>query len=453
MRRAGWARRSGKAADGPHLDLLAGRCSYDGVKILVVGSGGREHALGWSIRRDAPDAFLFFAPGNPGTADLGTNLPVLAHDIDGLVALANERHIDLTIIGPEVPLALGLADRLEAAGRLSFGPTRAAARIESSKAFAKDLMHRAGVPTAASRTFRTLPDALGYIDRHAEPLVVKASGLAAGKGAVVCATRNEAADAVRAMLETHTLGDAGLEVVIEEFMEGEELSVFALTNGRDLTLLPAAQDHKRLEEGDRGPNTGGMGAYSPVSLGTPALLARVSAEILEPTLAAMIAAGSRFAGLLYAGIMISPGGDPRVVEFNCRFGDPETQTILPLLRPGLLGALHRVARGESPGPLERLPGYTVTTVLASRGYPGSPQKGAAITIPADLDRNVAVFHAGTTRGEDGVLRVAGGRVLNVTGTGTTLHDAQRRSREAAERITFATRIFRRDIGWRELART
>jgi phosphoribosylamine---glycine ligase len=419
----------------------------------VVGSGGREHALGWSIRRDAPDAFLFFAPGNPGTAELGTNLPVPAHDIDRLVARVNERDIDLTIIGPEVPLALGLADRLQAAGRLAFGPTGAAARIESSKAFAKDLMQRAGVPTAASRTFRTLPDALAYVDRHAEPLVVKASGLAAGKGAVVCATRKEAAQAVRAMLETHALGDAGDEVVIEEFMAGEELSVFALTNGRDLTLLQAAQDHKRLDEGDRGPNTGGMGAYSPVSLGTPALLARVTTEVLEPTLARMDAEGCRFAGLLYAGLMIGRDGAPRVVEFNCRFGDPETQTILPLLRPGLLGALHRVARGESPGPLERLPGYTVTTVLASRGYPESPEKGAAITIPADLDRNVSVFHAGTTRGDDGVLRVAGGRVLNITATGTTLQEAQRRSREAAERITFATRIFRRDIGWREMART
>jgi phosphoribosylamine--glycine ligase len=314
-------------------------------------------------------------------------------------------------------------------------------------------MRRAGVPTAASRTFRTLPAALAYVDRHAEPLVVKASGLAAGKGAVVCATRKEAAQAVRAMLEAHTLGDAGNEVVIEEFMEGEELSLFALTNGRDLTLLPAAQDHKRLEEGDRGPNTGGMGAYSPVSLGTPALLARVTAEVLEPTLSSMAAEGSRFAGLLYAGLMIGRDGAPRVVEFNCRFGDPETQTILPLLKPGLLGALHRVARGESPGPLERLPGHTVTTVLASRGYPESPEKGAAITIPADLDRNVSVFHAGTTRGDDGVLRVAGGRVLNVTGTGATLQEAQRRSREAAERITFATRIFRRDIGWREMART
>ena len=421
------------------------------MKILVVGSGGREHALGWSIRRDAPDAFLFFAPGNPGTAEIGSNLPVPSHDIESLVALAAERDIDLTVIGPEVPLSLGLADRLQAGGRLAFGPSGAAARIESSKAFAKDLMRRAGVPTAASRTFRALADALAYVDRHAEPLVVKASGLAAGKGAVVCTTRKEAAQAVRAMMETHTLGEAGEEVVIEDFMEGEELSVFALTNGRDLTLLPAAQDHKRLEEGDRGPNTGGMGAYSPVSLGTPALLARVTTEILEPTLSTMAAEGSRFAGLLYAGLMIGPEGAPRVVEFNCRFGDPETQAILPLLGPGLLTGLERVARGESPGPLERLPGYAVTTVLASRGYPEKPEKGAAIAIPADLP-GVQVFHAGTERGEDGVLRVAGGRVLNVTGTGTTFDDAQRRSREAADRITFATRIFRRDIGWRELAR-
>ncbi|MEP7324765.1 MAG: phosphoribosylamine--glycine ligase, partial [Gemmatimonadota bacterium] len=424
----------------------------DGVKILIVGSGGREHALGWSIRRDAPDAFLAFAPGNPGTAGLGTNLPIPANDIERLVGAATERAIDLTIIGPEVPLAFGLADRLHAAGRPAFGPTKAAARIESSKAFAKDLMLRAGVPAAVSRTFRALADALAYIDRHTEPLVVKASGLAAGKGAVVCATRKEARTAVRAMLEAHTLGDAGAEVVIEEFMEGEELSVFALTNGRDLTLLPSAQDHKRLGEGDRGPNTGGMGAYSPVSLGTPALLARVTSEILEPTLATMAAEGSRFAGLLYAGLMISPNGDPRVVEFNCRFGDPETQAILPLMKPGLLGALERVARGESAGPLACSAGYAVTTVLASRGYPEHPEKGAEIIIPGDLGPGVQVFHAGTARGDDGVLRVAGGRVLNATGTGATFEEAQRRSRDAAERISYATKVFRGDIGWREAER-
>lgn len=453
MRRAGWATPSARGAADPHLDLLQARCSYDGVKILIVGSGGREHALGWSIRRDAPDVFLSFAPGNPGTAELGTNFPIAAHDVDGLVDLVTAREFDLTIIGPEIPLAMGLADRLRAAGRLAFGPSQAAARIESSKAYAKGLMQRAGVPTAASRTFTSLPEALGCVAGHQEPLVVKASGLAGGKGAVVCETRTQAAQALHGMMEAATLGDAGLEVVIEEFMAGEELSVFALTNGRDLTLLPAAQDHKRLGEGDRGPNTGGMGAYAPVSLGSQALLDRVREEILLPTLREMEKEGSRFAGLLYAGLMISPGGDPRVVEFNCRFGDPETQAVLPLLKPGLLGALERIARGESPGPVESLPGHAVTTVLASRGYPENPAKGAPITLPADPGSGIAIFHAGTARDEDGVLRVAGGRVLNVTGTGSSFADAQRRSRDGAERIQFETKVFRGDIGWRELARS
>jgi phosphoribosylamine--glycine ligase len=423
------------------------------VKILIVGSGGREHALGWSVRRDAPGASLFFTPGNPGTGQLGTNLDAAASDLDGIEALVENKNIDLTIIGPEVPLSLGLADRLRARNRLAFGPSAAAARIESSKAFAKSLMQRAGVPTAASRTFTRPNEALEYIGRHAEPLVVKASGLAAGKGAVVCATRNEARSAVVAMMTSHSLGDAGDEVVIEEFMPGEELSVFALTNGRDLTLLPAAQDHKRLEEGDRGPNTGGMGAYAPVSIGTAALLEQVREKILEPTLAQMAREDSPFAGLLYAGLMITPEGNPRVVEFNCRFGDPETQAVLPLLQPGLLGALERIGRGESPGPLTGLQEYTVTTVLASRGYPEKPEKGAAITIPENPGPGTLVFHAGTARGADGVLRVSGGRVLNVTGCGKTFSEAQRRSRDAAERIAYEGKVFRRDIGWREIHRT
>lgn len=423
------------------------------MKILIVGSGGREHALGWSAQRDAPGASLFFAPGNPGTAELGHNLPAAASDLDGIVRLVEEHAVDLTIIGPEIPLSLGLADRLRARKRLAFGPSAAAARIESSKAFAKALMQRAGVPTAASRTLTLLDEALRYVERHAEPLVVKASGLAAGKGAVVCATREEARSALTAMMQGHSLGEAGDEVVIEEFMPGEELSVFALTNGRDITLLPAAQDHKRLEEGDRGPNTGGMGAYAPVSIGHTALLERVRREILEPTLAQMEHEGSPFSGLLYAGLMITPEGDPKVVEFNCRFGDPETQAVLPLLRPGLLNALDRIARGESPGPLTGLPEYTVTTVLASRGYPEKPEKGSAITIPGDPGPGTLVFHAGTSRGGDGVLRVSGGRVLNVTGCGTTFREAQRRSRAAAERITYEGKIFRRDIGWREMQRT
>jgi phosphoribosylamine--glycine ligase len=254
------------------------------VKVLVVGGGGREHALCWALRRDLPAGDLFCAPGNPGTAELATNLPVSADDLDRQVAAAEAHGIELVVIGPEAPLAAGLADRLRAAGRAVMGPSAAAARLEASKAFAKDVMASAGVPTARSEAFTDLADALAAVDRHTEPLVVKASGLAAGKGAVVCATRGDARLAVTAMLRDRIFGDAGATVVLEEFLEGEELSVLAITNGRDLSLLPAAQDHKRLLEGDRGPNTGGMGAYSPVSLATTALLNRVEAVVLRPTL-------------------------------------------------------------------------------------------------------------------------------------------------------------------------
>ena len=423
------------------------------VKILVVGSGGREHALLWAFQKDDPSSTLFCAPGNPGTATLATNLPINAHDVDRLVAAVDELGIDLTVIGPEVPLALGLADRLRERARLVFGPGALAAQIEASKAYAKGLMQRAGVPTAASRTFTELGPALEYVRGHKEPLVVKASGLAAGKGAVVCPTRGDALRTVRSMMETRTLGDAGNELVIEEFMEGEELSVFALTNGRDSVLLPSAQDHKRLAEGDQGPNTGGMGAYSPVSLATPELLATVERTILQPTLARMEQEGARFNGLLYAGLMIGPSGIPRVVEFNCRFGDPETQAILPLLGPGLLGAIERVARNEAPGPVGARPGsFAVTTVLAAKGYPDHPEKGALIEMPDEAINGVTIFHAGTTRTSTGSLAVAGGRVFGVTGVGASFREAQELSLRGAQSIDFPGRVFRRDIGWREASR-
>ncbi len=421
------------------------------MKILVIGGGGREHALLWALRRDDPSAQLFCAPGNPGTALLATNLPVPAHDIARLVAAVAEYDIDLTVVGPEVPLALGLADRLQSEGRPVFGPSAAAARIEASKSFAKEVMQRAGVPTAGSRSFRRLEEARAWIDRHPEPLVVKASGLAAGKGALVCASRAEAAQAAEAMLGG-AMGDAGQEIVVEEFMEGEELSVFALTDGQDYVLLPAAQDHKRIGEGDCGPNTGGMGAYSPVSIATPGLLERAGREIIQPTLVQMAHDGCPFAGVLYAGLMIGSRDALRVVEFNCRLGDPEAQAVLPLVRGGLLSAMIAIAHGRAPAPLATNPGAAVTTVLAARGYPEKPEKGAAITIPDGLPPALLVFHAGTARDDAGVLRVAGGRVLAVTGVGSTFSEAQQQSRAGAEAISYDGRIFRRDIGWREAER-
>jgi phosphoribosylamine--glycine ligase len=422
------------------------------VRLLVVGGGGREHAIISALHHDDPAATLYCAPGNPGTAELGTNLPISATDIDRLADAADAYGIDLTIVGPEGPLALGLADRLRAEGRVVFGPSRAAAEIEASKAFSKDVMVRAGVATAASATFTDLAAALAYVAAHAEPLVVKASGLAAGKGAIVCETRGEAAAAVRAMLGERRYGAAGEVVVIEEFMPGEELSLLAITNGTDITLLPAAQDHKRLGEGDTGPNTGGMGAYSPVALATPELLDRAVREVLRPTLAELERRGAPYNGVLYAGLMIGADGGIRVVEFNCRLGDPETQVVLPLVTGGLTECFWRTARGEAPGSLTIANAHAVTTVLAAKGYPDDPKKGAAITIPATLPAGVSVFHAGTMRDADGVLRVNGGRVLTVTAVAPTFRESQRLSRETADRITYAGKVYRRDIGWREAQR-
>jgi len=422
------------------------------VRVLVVGGGGREHALTWQLHQDDPATTIFAAPGNPGTAKLAKNLPIAANDLDGLVDAAVANRVDLVVVGPEAPLAAGLVDRLQALGRPAFGPTAAAARLESSKAFAKTVLMEAGVPTAASAAFTSLAPALAYIDTHAEPLVVKASGLAAGKGAVVCATRAEAAATARAFLEGK-LGSAGEEIVVEDFLSGEELSVLALTDGEQVVILPPAQDHKRLGDGDTGPNTGGMGAYTPVSLATPVLLERVRRQVLEPTLAAMRARGTPYSGVLYAGLMVAADGTPWVLEFNCRFGDPETQVVLPAVADGVSGHLFAIARHQwhAGTPVLAARRAAVTTVLAARGYPDHPEKGAAITLPK-LERDILVFHAGTARDADGTLRVAGGRVLNVTAVAASVGQAAAASRAACARITFDGKVFRSDIGWREIAR-
>ncbi len=422
------------------------------MKLLVVGGGGREHALCWSLRRDLPSADLFCAPGNPGTALLAHNLPIGSEDLERLVQAVEAHDIDLTVIGPEAPLARGLADRLRGNGRLVFGPSAAAARLEASKAFAKEVMEVARIPTASSRTFNKLGPALAYVDRHREPLVVKASGLAAGKGAIVCPTREEARRAVTSMLRDGVFGEAGQLVVVETFLEGEELSILAVTNGRDLSILPPAQDHKRLLDADRGPNTGGMGAYSPVSVATPALLARVEREVLRPTLEEMTRRGTPFSGVLYAGLMVDRAGTPNVIEFNCRFGDPETQVILPLVTSGLVSLLHAAAAGQPLPPIGVSSGAAVTTVLAAAGYPDTPRRGDPIEIPDSLPEEIVVFHAGTQQDEHGVLRTNGGRVLAITGMGSSFLAAQSASRAAAEAIQFEGKQFRRDIGWRETGR-
>jgi phosphoribosylamine--glycine ligase len=425
------------------------------LKILIVGNGGRESALLWKLRRDAPDAEFFVTRANGGMAG-ATSLPLGADELQALAGWAEQNRVDLTVVGPEAPLAEGIVDHFQAHGLCAFGPCRAAAEIESSKAFAKGLMQRHAIPTAGFACFSDLAAAEAYVLAHADTkLVVKASGLAAGKGVVVADEPRQALEAVREMLGGTAYGLAGQEVVIEERMAGEELSVFALTDGKHVVPMLPAQDHKRIGEGETGPNTGGMGAYAPVSIATPELLERVQREILEPTVAALAEEGRAFRGLLYAGLMLTDTG-PRVVEFNCRFGDPETQVVLPLLRSPLLEPLHEIARG---GSIEGLAldwsgGAAVATVLASDGYPGEYRSGLPIDIPPDLESSgdVLVFHAGTKRGEDGGLVTSGGRVLAVTGLAPTVAAAAEKSRAAAERIRFEGRYLRRDIARREVER-
>ncbi len=423
------------------------------MKVLVVGGGAREHALGWKLLRDDPSLELISAPGNPGLAEIGRCIAVSQTDVGALAALARREEAAFTLVGPEAPLAEGLVDHFRANGLAVFGPSRAAAQIETSKRFAKELMLAAGVPTAGARTFTDAVQAKREADRLGVPVVIKASGLAAGKGVVVASTPREAHDAISSMLEGNLFGDAGHEVLVEEFMSGEEISLFALTDGTHLLPMIAAQDHKRVGEGDSGPNTGGMGAYAPVSIATRAVADEAVDRVFLPVLAALRSAGSPFTGLLYAGLMLTPAG-PKVVEFNCRFGDPETEALLPLMASGLLEPLRAIANGDSiagAAPLEWRKGAAVTTVVAAEGYPGSARPGDVITLPG-AERDVMVFHAGTARNAAGELVTAGGRVLAVTALGPSLAAAQRMSAEHASRVQFAGRQLRRDIGWRDLAR-
>ncbi|MEK6612254.1 MAG: phosphoribosylamine--glycine ligase [Gemmatimonadota bacterium] len=423
------------------------------MKVLVVGGGGREHALSWKLLQDDPRLELVAAPGNPGIAALGRCEPVAATDVDALCALATRERFDLVVVGPEAPLELGLVDRLSALGIPAFGPTAAAAEIETSKRFAKELMLAAGVPTAMARTFTDADAAKAEVRRLGAPVVVKASGIAAGKGVVVAMTLGEAEGAVEAMLVDNIFGAAGAEVLVEEFMSGEELSIFALTDGTHVLPMIAAQDHKRIGEGDTGPNTGGMGAYAPVSIAPSGVIDEAVATVFAPTLRAMREAGRPFTGLLYAGLMLTTNG-PRVVEFNCRFGDPETEAILPLLDSSLLEPMLAIARGASiagAAPLRWKTLASVTTVVAAAGYPGSVRSGDAITLPAAPD-GVTVFHAGTRRDAEGTLQSSGGRVLAITALAATLGAAQQASARYAAQVQFSGRQFRRDIGWRELAR-
>jgi phosphoribosylamine---glycine ligase len=424
------------------------------MKILIIGNGGREHALLLKLRADAPDAEFFITRGNGGTHGLVTHLPLDPADGPALAVWGEQNGIALVVCGPEAPLAEGLGDIFLRHRIPFFGPTLAAANIEASKAYAKALMKKAGVPTAAFDTFSDFEKAAAFIRERGAPIVVKASGLAAGKGAVVCESVDDALDTARGMLSGGEFGDAGARIVVEEFLQGEELSVFALTDGVDVLLMLPAQDHKRIGEGDTGPNTGGMGAYAPVSIATQDLLDDVRSRILLPTLRALHADGHPFRGLLYAGLMLTEDG-PQVIEFNARFGDPEAEVVLPMLESSLLQPILAIARGESIRgmTLESRAGAAVTTVLAAAGYPGKPERGHEITIPDHLASagDITVFHSGTVMRE-GRLLTAGGRILAVTAVAADMATAAARSREAAEAIQFDGKQYRRDIGWRELQR-
>jgi phosphoribosylamine--glycine ligase len=420
------------------------------MKILVIGGGGREHALAWKLAQSSRVQTIHVAPGNGGTArdKRLKNVPIT--DLDELADYATREEIELTVVGPEAPLAAGVVDIFRKRGLRIFGPTQAAAQLESSKDFAKAFMKRHGVPTADYETFTDIAAAHAYVERKGAPIVIKADGLAAGKGVVVAQTLEEAHTAIDAMLADNKLGAAGARVVIEEFLVGEEASFIVMSDGRNVLAMASSQDHKRLLDGDQGPNTGGMGAYSPAPIVTPQLHARVLREIILRTVNGMAADGIEFTGFLYAGLMIDGAGNPKTLEFNCRMGDPETQPIMMRLKSDLALLIDAAVDGrldQVEAEWDRRAALGV--VIAAAGYPESPRKGDAITqLPADSD-TCTVFHAGTElRG--GQLVVTGGRVLCVTALGETVRFAQHRAYQAVDEVQFAGAQFRRDIGWRAL---
>jgi phosphoribosylamine--glycine ligase len=425
------------------------------MRLLIIGSGAREHALAWKLGQEPGVDYLLCAPGNPGIAASTATEPLDILDTDAVVRLIERERIDLTVVGPEAPLGRGLADRLASEGRLVFGPTRAAAQLETSKAFAKDFMQRHRVPTSHYRVCATAAEALAAIrsGEFGDALVVKADGLAAGKGVVVAPDRATAEAAVQAAMVDRSFGDAGARVVLEEMLTGPEVSFFVVADGEDYVPLLSAQDHKRIFDNDEGPNTGGMGAFSPSPLMTPVLQERVEREIVRPVLSGMAAEGTPFRGFLYCGLMLTPDG-PKVIEFNVRFGDPEAQVVMPLVDTPLAPVLLAAAKGELRLKPEATPsGVAVGVVLAAHGYPGEVRSGDVITGLDDVKRDcpdVAVFHAGVKqRGAD--LVTAGGRVLTVVATAESFEIAIARAYEAASKIHFDGMQFRRDIGQKALA--
>jgi phosphoribosylamine--glycine ligase len=425
------------------------------MNILIIGSGAREHAMAWAVLRSEKVSRIFVAPGNGGTAMMGgkvVNVPIKATEVDALLDFASKESVDLTIVGPEQPLELGVVNRFRAAGMRVVGPTKDAARLETSKVFAKDFMKRQGIPTAEYRVFRDHAEAKAYLESCGSfPQVIKASGLCAGKGVVVAMTREEALGAIHEFFENRVFGDAADEVVIEGFLHGQEASVFALTDGRDYRLFLSAQDHKRIGEGDTGKNTGGMGAYAPAPLVTPEVMKQVEEQVIRPTLSGMAAEGYPYTGFLYVGLMID-GTEPSVVEFNARLGDPEAQVVLPLLKSDFVDALMAsVDGGLTEVPFEMHSGAGATVVMASAGYPDAYESGREITIDPSVGAitGVTVFHAGT-RQDGSKLVTAGGRVLTVTALGGSLKEALEKAYEGIGKIHFDGAYFRRDIGAKAL---
>ena len=419
------------------------------MNILVIGSGGREHVLYWKLSESPQTEQIYAIPGNPG---MGASTEIALDDHAAILRFVKEHEIGLVVVGPEVPLMNGLVDELEAAGIRAFGPRANAAEIEGSKSFAKDLMKKYGIPTARYEVFTAAEPARAYIRQEGAPIVVKADGLAAGKGVIVAMTEQEALDAVDAIMEDHSFGDAGARVVIEEFMEGEEASLLAFTDGTTIRPMISAQDHKRAYDGDRGPNTGGMGTYAPAPVMTPEMTERAVEEILKPTIAAMAKEGRVYRGCLYLGLMVTADG-PKVVEFNARFGDPETQVVLPLLDSDLVAIMCACADGTlADVPIRWKDGAAVCVVLASGGYPGHYDKGQEIHGLADAEAMGAlVFHAGTAM-KDGKLVTNGGRVLGVVGRGADISSAVDAAYAAATKISFKDAYYRKDIAHRALER-
>jgi phosphoribosylamine---glycine ligase len=420
--------------------------------VLVVGSGGRAHALVRAIAASPGRPRVLCAPGNAGIAADAACFPVKSDDVEGLVGLARRERAEFVVVGPEVPLVLGLADRLNAAGIPVYGPTADGARLEASKIFAKGVLRKYGIPTAGAGIFSETAPAIAHLRSGRIPVVVKADGLAAGKGVVVAATLAEAESAVTEMIEGGKFGAGGRQVLVEECLAGEETSILVVVSGRDFVVLPTSQDHKRIGEGDTGPNTGGMGAYSPAEVVTPALLSEIVETIVRPSVDAIAREGIHFCGTLFIGIMLTAEG-PKVLEFNTRFGDPETQAVLPRLATDPLTLLWAAATGRLAGfSLEVRAEHAICVVISAAGYPGAYASGDPVEIPADLPGGVTILHAGTARDAAGSVVTSGGRVLGVTATGPSLRVAAARAYQACESVGLATKYYRRDVGARQLRR-